>query len=223
MDKKKLLFALFIIVSLLYIIGILLDNLIIRFTFKPLIMLALMMYYSSSVKYKNNVYLAALFFSFFGDTMLLYESETSFMIGLISFLIAHVLFIIMVVRMLSKSEFKLKIASSIPFIISYGGLLFLLKDNLSDMFLPVAVYGFVISIFGSVSVLNYLSSRNKEGLYLMVGSILFVISDSILAINKFNQSQEYYPIIIITTYILAQYLICQFAIIKTEQRKSAVI
>lgn len=223
MNKKKLLFVLFIIVSLLYIIGTLLDNLTLRFVFKPLIILALMMYYSSSVKSKSKVYLAALFFSFFGDTMLLYETDISFMIGLISFLIAHVLFIIMVVRMLSKSEFKLKIASSIPFMISYGGLLFLLKDNLSDMFIPVAVYGFVISIFGSVSLLNYITFKNKEGLYLMVGSVLFVISDSILAINKFNQANEYFPIIIITTYILAQYLICKFAIIKTEQKKSAII
>lgn len=39
------------------------------------------------------------------------------------------------------------------------------------------------------------------------GALLFIISDTILAINKFSASMEYAGIVVIITYYFAQFLI----------------
>ena len=50
--------------------------------------------------------------------------------------------------------------------------------------------------------------KNQCGRTLMIaGAVLFIISDSILAINKFYQSFEYAGIAIMLTYGIAQLLI----------------
>jgi uncharacterized membrane protein YhhN len=46
---------------------------------------------------------------------------------------------------------------------------------------------------------------------MMMGALLFVISDSVLAINKFYQSFDFAGIIIILTYCLAQLFIIEGA------------
>jgi len=55
--------------------------------------------------------------------------------------------------------------------------------------------------------------KNKmAGRWMMTGALLFVISDSVLAINKFYQSFEMAGVIIMLTYGLAQLFIVQGAI-----------
>ena len=216
MKKSKLSLILFIGVSILYVFGILIDNISLRFIFKPLILVSLMIYYSSSVQEKSQLFLAALFFSFLGDIFLLFESEINFILGLVSFLLAHIMFIVLVVRMLKKPSSKNGLIAFIPFVITFSGLLFLLKDSLGEMMIPVIIYGAVISIFGTVSLLNYLTSKTKESMFLLIGAVFFVLSDSVLAINKFYDSMAFYPLIVIVTYILAQYFICRFMIVKSK-------
>ena len=45
-----------------------------------------------------------------------------------------------------------------------------------------------------------------------MSTIFFIISDATLAINKFYQSESYFPVFIMVTYVLAQYLICKYMI-----------
>ena len=147
---------------------------------------------------------------------MLFESEINFILGLVSFLLAHIMFIVLVVRMLKKPSSKNGLIAFIPFVITFSGLLFLLKDSLGEMMIPVIIYGAVISIFGTVSLLNYLTSKTKESMFLLIGAVFFVLSDSVLAINKFYDSMAFYPLIVIVTYILAQYFICRFMIVKSK-------
>ena len=208
MKNNKRFLGLFILVSIMYIVGLLMDNEILKFVFKPLIMLSLLLYYIKSVQRKSKLFIGAVLFSFLGDVLLLYDTELFFMLGLVAFLIAHILFISMVVSMLKKSSVTQKVTAVIPFLATYFGLLYLLKDSLGELLIPVVIYGLVISIFGVISLLNHLVSKSKASQYLIFGAIFFVVSDSLLAINKFYESQEYYPVIVIVTYMVAQYLIC---------------
>ena len=217
MKNKKLYLGLFITVSILYVIGIVLSNDILKFVFKPLIMISLLLYYLGAVNKKHTLYIGAVIFSFLGDVFLLFDGELYFMLGLVSFLIAHLFFIWMVVKQLKKSAINKKIIASIPFIISFSALLFLIKDSLGEMLVPVVVYGIVISVFGVVALLNNLIFKSKASLYLFSGAVFFVVSDSLLAINKFYQPQEYYPVIVIITYMVAQYLICKSVIENSEK------
>ncbi len=219
MKQSKRILVLFFIVSAVYVVGILSDNNSLKFLFKPLIMISLILYYLSAVKRRNKLFIGAMFFSFLGDIMLLYDSELFFMLGLVSFLVAHVLFITMVVKMLKTSTIKLKLVATLPFIISYASLLYILKDSLGSLLIPVIIYGLVISVFGMVSLLNYLTVKNSINSYLFIGAFLFVTSDSLLAINKFYDAQKYYPALVIVTYILAQYFICKFMITRDFVQK----
>ena len=216
MKNNKRFLVIFILVSFLYVIGILLDNDFIKFISKPLIMLSLLLYYIKSVQRKSKLFIGAVLFSFLGDILLLFDSELFFMLGLVSFLIAHILFISMVVGMLNKSSIQQKIFATMPFMFTYVGLLVLLKESLGEMLIPVVIYGLVISVFGVVSLLNHLILKSKASQYLIFGAAFFVVSDSLLAINRFYEAQEYYPVIVIITYIIAQYLICKSVI---ENRK----
>jgi len=72
---------------------------------------------------------------------------------------------------------------------------------------PVIVYGLTISAFGTISLINYRETKSRKSMAMLIGSILFMISDSILAINKFYEPSHYFEVIVMLTYILAQYFI----------------
>ncbi|PHR74002.1 MAG: hypothetical protein COA67_01150 [Lutibacter sp.] len=217
MGKRKLILGLFVLVVVLDIVGILTGNQLMRLVFKPLIILVLMMYYSVIVEPENKLYLAVLFFSFLGDVFLLFDSKMNFMLGLASFLIAHILLIKIVVGVLKKSSIRQKLIAIIPFAITFFGLIFLLKDNLGELLIPVIVYALIITVFGVVSFLNYLTDKSVPNLLLLGGATFFILSDSTLAINKFYQSETYFPVFIMITYVLAEYLICRFMIFEGKK------
>jgi uncharacterized membrane protein YhhN len=55
-------------------------------------------------------------------------------------------------------------------------------------------------------------NEKKPGRWMFTGALLFVISDSVLAVNKFYQPFALAPVLIMITYGLAQLLITQGAI-----------
>jgi len=93
----------------------------------------------------------------------------------------------------------------------------LLKPNLGELLYPVIIYGIAIAIFGLVATLNYVTKRTITALYLMLGAMLFLISDSMIALNKFHEPQSIYPVAIMITYVLAQYLIYKFFINNVDK------
>ena len=202
------------IVSLCDIAGIVFDLATLRTIFKPLLMLTLLVLYLVSERNFNKWYIGALLFSFFGDVLLMFHGEIYFMLGLVSFLIAHVIYIKIVIGWLNKPTFKRIVIAIIPFLIVFFALINMLKNNLNDMFIPVIVYGITISLMGLVSLLYYLNGKSKSALFMIFGASLFIISDSVLAINKFYTTNELFPIIIMLTYITAQYLIYKAVIAR---------
>ncbi|WP_460191087.1 lysoplasmalogenase [Urechidicola sp. KH5] len=218
MKKSSLLLLLFAIISLSYVIGLILENQTIIFVFKPLIMLSLMGYYSSMVAKPNKLFLGAIFFSFLGDVFLLYDLELNFILGLSSFLIAHLLYISVFKKLISNTSIAQKVVAFIPFTGLYVFLMWYLKDVLGAMQVPVFVYGAVICIFGYIAFLHYVKRQTALAGVLVVGSLLFIVSDSLLAINKFYYKQVGFDEIIIITYILAQYSICKFMVNYQEAR-----
>lgn len=200
---------LFFTVSILDIIGVAINSSLLQVIFKPMIMLSLMALYYYSVEKKNNWFLLALAFSFLGDVLLM-DKNNLFLYGIAAFLMAQVIYIKLIVGQLNKSSVQQKILAIIPFAIFIIVLLGVLKDNLNEFLIPVIIYGLTISIFGIVSLLNYLSDRSKIALILLVGAVLFILSDSMIALFKFHDPKAIYPIATMITYVLAQYLIYQF-------------
>jgi len=205
----------FLLVSVADIYALVDGNQEIEMIAKPLITTSLVILYLLSVSKPNFWYVSALLFAFWGDVLLLFPDQF-FVFGLASFLLAHVLLITVSSRFLQQVS-KLRIlVHSLPFVVILAVLLYLIYPNLEELLIPVIIYGIVISVFGVVAFLVYTNDKSIANSWLFLGSLIFILSDSILAINKFSQSSEFFGIAIMITYIIAQYLICKAMIAKTK-------
>ncbi|MNR13000.1 YhhN-like protein [compost metagenome] len=98
-------------------------------------------------------------------------------------------------------------------------MLSILLPSLGDLKIPVIVYASVISIMLLFAFNGFLVWKNPGNKYIFVGAIVFVISDSILAINKFYAPVERSSFFIMLTYLVAQYLIV-VGILKLNPKKA---
>ncbi|HEY9169517.1 MAG TPA: lysoplasmalogenase [Lutibacter sp.] len=204
---KKIALFVFVLISFLDIIGIIFKIESLLFLFKPFILLSLLFLYSKSVLEINKWYATALIFSFFGDVFLIYSGQFPFKIGLVSFLIAHILFIKIVMLRIKKVSFLRVLTVILPFGIFLFLLIFLLKNSLGELLVPVIIYGFTIATFGVVSLINYLETKSNKSLWMLIGALVFMVSDSLLAINKFYNPAHILEVFVMITYVLAQYFI----------------
>ena len=207
----------FLVIVVLHISGILFSDKL-AFISKPFIITTLVIVYLAAVEKANFWYVSALFFSFWGDVLLLFK-EQFFVFGLASFLLAHVLYIKITTSFIKKVSFQKVVISTVPFLLFLCSLLYLLIDNLGEMKIPVIVYGVVISSFGVVSLLNYMQEKNTASLWLFLGTLLFIVSDSLIALHKFYEPKEFSTISIMLTYIVAQYLICKAIVAITSHQE----
>ena len=154
-----------------------------------------------------------LIFSWVGDVLLMFESPEQplfFMGGLGAFLTTHVLYILAfkaVVTDSSKSIFKTRLVAIFPFIVIGGVFYYALFPGLGELKIPVLVYtGVIITMV--IFALNRIGQVNAASFRLVYyGAIIFMISDLLLAINKFLMPFDHAGVYIMGTYILAQALI----------------
>ena len=184
-----------------------------RYITKPLLMPLLIGFFIFQTKdfassLKKWIVLA-LVFSWAGDVLLMFESANSnfFIFGLVTFLIAHIFYILFYENVIRKENLRKNYWWFLPVIIYYIALIYILSPNLGDMKFPVRIYGIVIS-YMLIKALQTGRIKNLVAATLMItGAVLFITSDSILAINKFYEPFEYAGITIMLTYGIAQLLI----------------
>ena len=205
---------LFLAVVILHIIGVLKSESLAFFT-KPFLMICLVIIYLVSVKKANFWFVSALFFSFWGDVLLLFK-EQFFVFGLASFLLAHIFYIKITSVFIKKISLQKVLFVSLPFVLFVALFITLIIDDLGEMLLPVIFYAVVISSFGAIALVNYLQEKSTANLWLFLGAIIFITSDSLIAINKFYSPNELFQLCIMLTYIVAQYLICKAVIAKNK-------
>lgn len=208
-------------VSLIFII---LENthlVIPAFIAKALIIPSLMLFYHFTVRgnygFFHRVIMTSLFFSWVGDVALQFadgniltsaSAELFFLIGLGSFLIAHIIyFIAFNIPGGKNSIFTTRIYQTVLVLIYGFIMLYFLYRRLGDMKIPVIIYTAIILLM-LLSALNRYGKVNGISYVLVVcGAILFVISDSLIAITRFQMKINFAGTIIMITYVAAQYLI----------------
>lgn len=214
MNKKYSLLP-FTVVALVYFASLALKNDMVQLITKPLLMIGLIVYFLLNTADKASGLkkwaLMALLFSCLGDTLLMFanKNELYFILGLAAFLIAHVFYIITFHSIKKKEHIEGKWQFGIIVAIYYFFILSVLMPYLQDMKWPVIVYGFVISCMLFLAMLLYDMQDNRTARYLLTGAVFFIISDSVLAINKFYLSFSGAAWIIMITYVLAQWLITE--------------
>jgi uncharacterized membrane protein YhhN len=207
-------FYIFIAMVILHLISVVFNIEGLRFFTKPLLMpvLALAVYHNSRGP-KRSLIIAALLFSFMGDSFLLLEDKNPlfFIFGLASFLITHILYIIYFLKLKQVNTSLLKSHTYIPLLVILYGimLVYLLYPSLGDLKIPVIFYAAIICLMLICSVHIYKSVDRSSGLQFITGALLFVISDSLLAINKFYQPFPFAAFLIMLTYCAAQFFIAR--------------
>lgn len=171
----------------------------------------------------KKVLLSALLFSWIGDIILMFadKAEIYFILGLVSFLLSHVLYVVLFSRQPNTALKGNSVALYLGAILILGyffGMVGLLFPKLGPLQIPVMVYAAVITTMLFVAYKVNLTWEKPAAYFILAGAICFVISDSILAINKFYDTIAQSGFWIMSTYILAQYLIVS-GILRLNQKK----
>ena len=187
----------------------------VRLVTKPLIVLFLLGYFIDSVQLVPTSQkwwvVGALGLSWLGDVLLLFEERNAlfFILGLSSFLLAHICYIVFFNQIRKAERMKGHVMLFLFVLLYYAALMQLLSPELGDMKVPVWIYGAVICLMLWIALHLNKVSHNNSGRFIMVGALLFVLSDSALAINKFYQPFAGAGIVIMLTYGLAQWFIVE--------------
>ncbi|MBA3766634.1 MAG: lysoplasmalogenase [Acidobacteria bacterium] len=176
--------------------------------FKPLtmffiILIAWQTKNSVSSFYKYAI-ICGLAFSLAGDIFLMLPSDR-FISGLVSFLLAHLFYIAAFTFEGARSP---GVLVAVPLLI-YGALMLrILLPHLGSMKAPVVIYMLVILLMAWQALNRWMATAEEQGSALaLVGALLFVVSDSLLALNRFKSRFRGAQAYIMSTYFMAQWLI----------------
>lgn len=195
----------------------------VQFFSKPLLMLILLVYFWTNTRNfipQKNLIMLALFFSWLGDIFLLFDKQKPqlFIFGLAAFLIAHLFYIVYFYQIGTKNAVKrkLNIPAALAVLIYVVSLFTLLAPNLGTLQIPVAVYTLALSMMLLASIHAFDFNKHDFAKLCVAGTSLFVVSDSLLAINRFYQPFAFAGVLIMLTYAVAQFLITVGALKNLE-------
>jgi uncharacterized membrane protein YhhN len=215
----------FLLIALLVLAGTLIDTIWLNYPVKPLIMVWLAIMFLSLTKPQPYRWLVVLafFFSWAGDVLLMlaHENEMLFFAGVGGFFLSQLTYVF-VFRKFAITNGKGLIARNplwiLPFAAYFIIIFLILYPNLEGIMKPVVALYALSLVSMSVMALNRSGLTPKPALVLLFsGSIFFLLSDSLLAINKFATELPQSGFLVLSTYTLAQYLILQGLIKSTEK------
>ena len=143
-------------------------------------------------------------FSLVGDVLLL-RPEHFFLLGLSAFLLTHIACLIAFTR---DTHFPTRLGVWILFLLFAACCYFLLFSRLpAGLRLPVAVYSmFLVSMAAQAMGRSFLL-RTSAARFAAIGALLFVLSDGLLALNRFYAPLRLAPLLILVPYYTGQWLI----------------
>jgi uncharacterized membrane protein YhhN len=212
---------LYLLAAVVEVIADLMHYEVVHYIVKPLLMPLLIAFYLLSIRHKvaklESLMIAAWAFSWIGDIVLMLagSDKNYFLAGLIAFLITHVLFIFAFTLVNDRSAvplLKRKIWLIIPLLIYIAALISVVFPAIGmDMKIPVAIYSCVIGLMVISALNRYKRVSDSSFALVFGGALLFMFSDSIIAINKFlfHGTLLMAGVWIMATYIAGQYLIAK--------------
>ena len=141
--------------------------------------------------------------SLIGDVFLMLPSDR-FVPGLASFLLAHLAY---VVAFTSGVPFSTDPAVALPLLAAAAPLLWLLWPRLGRLRLPVLLYTATILLMVWQAWGRSWALPTPGSALAAAGATLFMVSDALLAVNRFHHSFRSGQALIMATYVAAQALI----------------
>lgn len=187
------------------------DSELLLYLSKPALASSLIIFYFLSILRKKPkaydwTFTLGLIFCLAGDILLMLEDM--FMVGLVSFLIAQLWYSISFVQTTRGQEgFLVKNKwLIIPFLLYGVGMVFTLEPYAPDFLLPIIAYSLFLLIMAMTALNRFMVVIDQGFAYVAIGAVLFVVSDSILALDKFANEIPYARFFVMLTYGLSLYL-----------------
>lgn len=142
----------------------------------------------------------ALVFSLAGDVFLMAERDL-FLPGLLSFLVAHLLYSVAFWQSGEAADFALAL---VPIVALAAVVLAVLWRHLGEMRIPVLAYVGVIGLMAWLALARAVGAAPTGSALAALGALFFMASDSLLAYDRFVKPFPLAPIAVLSTYYLAQ-------------------
>ena len=142
-------------------------------------------------------------FSLLGDVFLMLPANR-FIPGLLSFLVAHVCYI---AAFTVDGGFRVTLWLLLPCLVYAAALLWILLPHAGKMKWPITIYGLVIAAMAWQALERWAHLQTAGAFLACAGAVLFVLSDSALAINRFARPFRSAQAVVLSTYWAGQLLI----------------
>ncbi|GAB3475764.1 lysoplasmalogenase family protein [Polaromonas eurypsychrophila] len=152
----------------------------------------------------DHILLAALVFSLAGDCLLMFPGF--FIPGLVAFLIAHLFYIALFRQGSPWFASRRSLAATLAIGAAMYAFLF---DGLNPVLrIAVAAYVVVIALMAAQAISRATVLRDKASLAVAIGAGFFMLSDALLATNRFA-----YPLPMVQLWVLSTYYVAQILIV----------
>ncbi len=209
----------YLIFSLLEIVAISITTSVpmLHYFTKPLLMILLLTFFLAVTRNyhigdNSRVWmLVALMFSWLGDVFLMFKGESWFLVGLASFLITHLVYIFIFRKEAGFYDRRFAGIVGLLLLVFGVGLIWLIFPSLTTALkVPVAVYAITILIMVFIMALRYGNIAHNAFVMGLGGALMFMISDSLIAVSTFTKINITYPELwIMTLYLAGQYCIVE--------------
>jgi len=177
---------------------------------KPLIMPLICLFYISGTPAVSPWVIAAMAGGWLGDIFLMYDGTKCFIAGLLSFLAGHLLYILVFVGLAGNfAPVPLWYWTLlVPFALFLTAAFFILKDKAGALLGPAMAYAAVLLTMVFTAGASFFTAGTTAGSWaLLAGALLFLASDSMLGLRKFIGLFSENTILVMLTYMPAQFLI----------------
>lgn len=180
-----------------------------HYLFKPLttLLIAAMAWQASHAlpAYRRAI-LAGLLLSTLGDIWLMLPQDR-FVLGLGSFLLAHLVYLYALTRHQPLQPWRWPY---LAYALIAGLVLAALWPKLPDpLRVPVLVYVLALAVMAAQAATLAARQAHAGALLAAVGGLSFVVSDALLAIDRFHTPLPYAPVVVLASYWHAQFLIAR--------------
>ncbi len=156
--------------------------------------------------------LTALIFGYIGDLLLMRSRKSWFIAGALSFLVGHLFYIaVFIIDSGGLAVFKehplLCTVMLLPYILFALFFKKFIGPNVSSIFYPAAFYLSVLLLMSYSALLRIWSVPSPSFILTFSGSLLFIISDSLIGVRKLKTKFRGMGTIIVVTYLAAQIMI----------------
>ena len=180
---------------------------------KPMLLLCLIGFYVCSANPLSLLLLFALITSWLGDVLLIPKGNLWFILGGVSFLASHILFITVYTGQVDFSSILWPVVIPVAAVylgISAAVMLSVRKTTPKPMFIPMFLYLAANSAMNLFALMQLLTLKNPGALLAYLGAVLFFASDCTLFLLRYHENKKLIfkkHFTIMLTYLAGEFLI----------------